>query len=384
MINKILSTLCILFICGIAAQVSAKNDDIGLSVNITMTKVGDIMEELLPIILNNDRYNNPDNGPFIEKNIDNLVQLFSKARPHFEGKTATFKISYDVLLKHINEAKETYKTNSVYTQNLLREITSICTSCHTQDSQKRTLFKGANRESFANDLDYAEFNFLTRNYPEAINYFDKYLLASNKKTNEKQILSALNRELLIYTQIYNNPVKGAEHFQNYVNSKKFSRYVNTSLGEWLVGLQELKNSDLIKANLDDFDNLEAAVYKVIGATDKYDSAVIPTKRKKVSYIWLRGQLYRYFMHKSEKQEIPKLLFWLSIIDRATNYSHYYSFADLYLTECILKYTQHPFAKLCFDEYEDYVTFSYSGSMGTNLPEDVKKELERLEKLVYPQ
>jgi len=384
MINKILLSLCILFVCGIAAQVSAKNDDIGLSVNITMSKVGDIMEELLPIILNNERYNDPDNSPFIENKIQDLVQLFSKARPHFEGKTETFKISYDVLLLNIKEAQNAYKTNSVYTQNLLREITSICTSCHTQDAKQRTLFKGANRESFANDLDYAEFNFLTRNYPDAIKYFDKYLLASKKGTNEKQILSALNRELLIYTQIYNNPVKGAEHFQKYVATKKFSRYVNANLGEWVEGLENLKNSDLLKTNLDDFNNLETTVYKVFGATNKYDSAVVPSKRKVVSYIWLRGQLYRYFMDKSEKQEIPKLLFWLSIIDRATNYSHYYSFADLYLTECIVKYTQDPFAKLCFDEYEDYVTFSYSGSMGTNLPPDVKKELERLEKMVYPQ
>ncbi len=342
------------------------------------------MVELLPIILNNRRYNDPQNGPFIETKISELVQLFNKARPHFEGKTETFKISFDVLLKHINEAQNTFKTNSVYTQSLLKEITSICTSCHTQDTKQRTLFKGTNRASFANDLDYAEFNYLTRDYPDALAYFDKFLLSSDKNSDETSILTALHRELLIYAQIYNTPKTGAEKFRTYVASKNFSRYVNVSLTDWLEGLEELSKNDLLKADLDSFSELESAVYKVLGATDRYESVEMPSNRKKVSYIWLRGQLYRYFKNRSTPQEIPKLLFWLSIIDRATNYNHHYSFANLYLTECIIKYAQDPFAKLCYAEYEDYVTFSYSGSMGTNLPEDVKKELQRLKGIVYPQ
>ena len=59
-----------------------------------------------------------------------------------------------------------------------------------------------------------------------------------------------------------------------------------------------------------------------------------------------------------------------------------SLADLYLQECMLIYTQDPYAKKCYQEYREYVEFSYSGSQGTDIPPDIQQELKKLHKKVY--
>jgi hypothetical protein len=55
---------------------------------------------------------------------------------------------------------------------------------------------------------------------------------------------------------------------------------------------------------------------------------------------------------------------------------------MYLKECMLQYTSHPYAKKCFEEYEAYVTISYSGSRGTDIPDEIQDELKALRIRVY--
>ena len=108
------------------------------SINEIMQQVGEVMTQLLPTLLNNKKYNDTKNVA-IKNNIDKLSMLFSQAAPHFEGRTGTLKISYQVLLAHILKAQKTYDKNRLYSQVLLKEVALICTSCHTQDNKQRTL-----------------------------------------------------------------------------------------------------------------------------------------------------------------------------------------------------------------------------------------------------
>ena len=128
--------------------------------------------------------------------------------------------------------------------------------------------------------------------------------------------------------------------------------------------------------------LQVYVDRILGPLHEPGIAEFPSKKEKVARIWLRGRLFHYLNSQPPKEEIPVILYWLAIIDRSVDYSFYYSLADRYLKECMLQYTSHPYAEKCYKEYEAYVTFSYSGSRGTDIPEDVKKELKALKVRVY--
>jgi hypothetical protein len=66
-------------------------------------------------------------------------------------------------------------------------------------------------------------------------------------------------------------------------------------------------------------------------------------------------------------EVPRLLYWLAVSDRALHYRFYDSLSRHYLEQCMREHTDHAFTKECFKEYEMLMVVSFSGSGGVYLP-----------------
>ena len=98
-----------------------------------------------------------------------------------------------------------------------------------------------------------------------------------------------------------------------------------------------------------------------------------TAQEEVTRVWLRGQLYHYLNTNPKENEIPILLYWLSVTDRSIAYNFYFSLADLYLKQCTLNYPDHPYAHRCFDEYKNYVYYTYQ-KHGVKIPQYIQVEL----------
>jgi hypothetical protein len=101
------------------------------------------------------------------------------------------------------------------------------------------------------------------------------------------------------------------------------------------------------------------------------------------YLILSGILFEYLSTHEDSSFTPEVLYWLGRVDRTLNNTFFYSLADMYLKECILKYSQSKVAEKCYNEYELNMVLAYSGSGGTNLPYDVQQELASLKLLVKP-
>ena len=103
--------------------------------------------------------------------------------------------------------------------------------------------------------------------------------------------------------------------------------------------------------------------------------------QQISRVWLRGRLYHYLNRNPKADEIPRILYWLSICDRSISSNFYFSLGDMYLQTCVKNYSNHPFAKRCYAEYETFVTALYSGAGGLFMPTSVSDELRRMKAMV---
>ena len=101
----------------------------------------------------------------------------------------------------------------------------------------------------------------------------------------------------------------------------------------------------------------------------------------VTLLVASGVLSHYLNDKPQSKLAPQILFWLGVADKQLGSTYLFSLGDLYLKECIQQYPKSTFAKKCYREYEDNLIFGYSGSSGTDIPEDEKKELARLKALI---
>lgn len=364
----------ILFLLSIISFSADSAQDLnGLGLNEKMSRLGNAMANLFPLAVNDAAFTNPSNQDKIKQNLAIMADTISQVKPHFENRSATYLVSYEVIKRHINDIQAAYHNQRLpHAQAMLRATAVICVSCHSQDQVPRKLFKGYARGSFSSDFDYAEYNFITRNYAPAVQYYRLYLdkLATNK--TEAYQLTAVRNILMVYTQVLNDIKTGITILKSLQRNTKLTTYTKKNIEAWLVGLKEIQRLDS-PGKTPSYEQLQHYVDTFVKPGDG------PFKAE--YHYWIKGLLYRYLSATPPNEQIPSLLYWLSVTDRITSHSYYYSLGDLYLKHCMLDYPHSPYAKKCYAEYEDYVVYSYSGSRGTDIPDDIQIELESYRKLV---
>ena len=216
---------------------------------------------------------------------------------------------------------------------------------------------------------------MTRNYDEAVKYYDKHLASPTEKT-EIEIVQPLQRIITIYTQVNNRPAEGIARLKKYQSLKGHTMDSEIQLGNWIRGLEQLNNSGLINDKPVTFDQLKLYTAKYLGDLDGLTIEIHSNAKQEVQRVWLRGQLYHYLNGKPDAKEIPMILYWLSVADRSITYNYFFSMTDLYLKHCVLKYPKHLYAHRCYREYREYVDYTYT-RIGKPIPAGIKKELREL-------
>jgi len=377
-LRKIIQCSLLAF-CLITATLASADQSNQLRLNQTMTKIGDIMIEMFPVIVAKRELKSAEFDA-LKQHIETLQTLFQQSAPFIQQKSDTYNVSLQYALSYLTNTRKLLDKDLDEARKQLYSLAPICTSCHTQDNKLRTFFSGSKRDQFGDDYSFAEFNYLSRNYELAISYYDKYLRSGQRKT-ELDIIQPLQRIVTIYTQIYNKPAEGAKVLKNYSKLKHHTQETRSHLRGWITGLEALAQKSGA-TNLTDFSAIKKAVKRILGPLDQPFSQLNLTAEQEIERVWLRGQLYHYLNNTKKQNEIPTILYWLSICDRSTGYNFYFSLADLYLNECMQSHPNHPYATRCFAEYEAFLTYRYSGSSGTHLPDEVDKALHHLRKKLH--
>ena len=364
----------------VSTLVSAAEPAAPASLNRIMSNIGTTMIDTYPIIVTQRELTVAEKR-LLRANIKRLSELFESAEPFIRARSETYVVSYRFILEYLRETQRAIADKNLdYARSRLYGLGSICTSCHTQDTKLRTLFTGAGRERFPNDAAYAEFNFLTRNYDEAEKYFERDLRSGNTKT-EYDVIRPLQRLIVIYTQIKNQPGAGADVLSKFVDLPAHTDATRGELKGWIAGLRVLESRGADKVTAPAFAEIETRVRDILGPLDQPLSVLRVAPDQEIQRLWLSGILYHYLNRKPPTDEIPKLLYWLAVNDRVVGYSYYFSLADLYLKECVYNHAQHPYAQRCYAEFKEYVNFIYSGSGGTYIPPELTQEMRKMKEAI---
>lgn len=351
------------------------------ALNRIMTQVGTITVEIYPLIVAKRAFT-PQEITRLDDALSQMSTLFSAAAPFIGEKADSYQISYEFISRYLDVVKTVLRTSDIdYARTHLYALGEICASCHTQDTTLRTLFSGTTRDVLPDDYAFAELNYITRDYDDAVKYYEKFLDSPGRKT-ELNIIQPLQRIITIYTQVHNDPRQAIHILEKYTSYKQHTPETLAELNNWISGLQELEASGVSKTPTVRFATLQEYVAKYLGDyLHTKDHATAPkqsTAKQEVQRVWLRGQLYHYLNKQPEENEIPMLLYWLAVIDRSIAYNFYFSLADLYLKQCVLKYPTHPYAQRCFAEYENYVDYTYV-QYGEKIPPGIQLELVEMQK-----
>lgn len=319
------------------------------------------------------------------KNLTDLSDFFKSAKHADLLKRPGFRPSLETINNHLEETIISVQSgNTIFAQKRLNVLGALCVSCHSQipHSVAKNAF-GENivkekRESFDSDLSYANYLFLVRRFDDSRVYFDKAIdegLNKNARYSRQEFLSALRGALSIDTKIDFNVDIAQAFIAKWENDKRLSNNDKKLFNRWKADLAQWKNfkpsevksmRDFIKRNLEKMDMKKEILF---------------TGEDDITLLVSSGVLQKYLVENPTTDLAPEMLYWLSIIEHRMSNTYFFSLGDLYLKDCITKYPASPYAKKCYQEYAASIEAGYSGSAGTDIPAEEKKELMRLKKLL---
>ena len=348
--------------------------------NSAMFEAGILMSELYPLIFDEKIFSTKDNEQKLKQNINRLQKIFTEQEQHINQEIEPFQASYEMAKEHLDVIVDSYSNGTAYgTQNLLRTLGYICSNCHAQDTKERTIFSGVERIKFDSDFQYAEFSYATRDYKTAAIYYNQFILDPKNQDEFYFNHIALKRMLTIYVQIYKDLKTISLQLKQYEQLPWLKPLKNDILG-WNEGIKKLTNNQRLMVKNLTFSHIQQEIEKYFDPSLGQVEPFLASPKNEITYLWLRGTLHDYLNENPKTKHMPLILYWLSLTERALDYNYYYSFADLYLKNCMRHYPNDPVAKKCYQEYERYTEFAYSGSL--IIPRNVLDELNTLHKLIY--
>jgi hypothetical protein len=323
-----------------------------------------------------------------EELINNLsdLSLFFKSAKHAEFfQRPGFKPSLEAISNHLDETILSVEADSfIFAQKRLNVIGALCVTCHSQlpDSVSKNAFKenvkSEKRERFDSDFSYANYLYLVRRFDESKKYFHKVIdeaLAKSQNISNREIVASLRKIISIDTKIKFNYEKAKDAIAKWEKDPRFSQNDKKMINRWGTSLKKWKGftpsaikaiTGFIGINLSPLDMKKEIIF---------------TGEEDITLLISSGVLLNFLVENPKSEHAPEILYWLSMAEYRMGNSYFYSLGDLYLKDCIRKYPASPYAKKCYQEYADSIEAGYSGSAGTDIPINEKKELIKLKSLL---
>jgi hypothetical protein len=232
---------------------------------------------------------------------------------------------------------------------------------------------------------------LVRRLSDSVKYFELTIKKSILKNQNIQainltddkvingdIYTSLRRVLSIYTKITPEPQKAILFLKKYSNDKSISKMTRIEIGSWIQALEKWRQYDFNKIpSINDFVAKNLASLE----SSELSKAKIHSGENDITLLISSGVLSKYLNDNPQTDVTPEILYWLAVAERRLSSTYFFSLSDIYLKECIVQFSSSPYAKKCYQEYEDNIQFGYSGSAGTDIPVEEKRELDRLKKII---
>ena len=348
--------------------------------NRDMKGIAGTFKTLLPYLTSLEDYRDKKNEKEIKSALEDLVEQFDGIEKHLGQKKLNFKVSKRVIREHLEETIDNFDKHRSYSYKMAKSVPGLCIHCHAHDGKKPLFGSQYTRADFKNDFEFAEFNHMTRNYAEAIKYYDRFI-EKNKKNPNFNASEALKRQLSLYVMSLNKPNKALDYLNQMKKTKGLDFFSQNDVKEWISGLQKIsekKKSLHIELSKED---LEGSIQNALNMISETET-LITDEKDRVFYLVFERKLNDYLNDSDSDYDTPVILYWLAFVERKLNYNLFYSFADVLLRECMISYTKHPYAKKCYQEYKNQMVFSFTGSSGEHIPDDVRKELIELKQMIF--
>jgi len=352
---------------------------------LSMNRAFNAVNELIPFLVHEDQFKDKKNEVIIKTHLKELGNAFKTAGHDNLIKHDLFAPSYELLTEDIHEMTKSFEEGKKdYSFWMMKETMTMCLDCHARLPQGVTSsFQNGelsvNTQKIQTPYELGLAYMIVRRFVDAKQNFTRDIQDNIIRKNFSEIIPSLKHILMIETKIKKDPVTMISIIDDYTRKNNFPSFITKELRGWKRRLLVWKDEKLL-SGLSNESELK----------DFIKRRLLPLKRKgeykdefKVDLLFASGIISTYFFENQNSPSAPEIGLWLGWMEKRLKKDEFMSSGDLFLKQCIRKYSKHPVAKECLEEYKESVEFDFTGSGGTSIPKEIARELEELEKLVYP-
>lgn len=297
---------------------------------------------------------------------------------HFEFfKQENFDPNLSIIRSSIHQFKESAKMKNFYfAKRGLKTIVAKCITCHAQlPSEKYGKINGKYvnilEAEVKSSYDQAMMAYLLRDYKMAIN---KFMNAVKEYKHDPQIQDRSIRKIIkisfMNTHDKNSLLKDLKAIKPYI---KKGTYLSENIEMWEKQILEFK---LPASGI----GIKKLVKQMLVPIEDEVRLGDPSNEM-IKLHYMQGVLSRYMTIEKGKGSTAMALYWLGLIENSFHEDFMFSLGDMYLKRCIKDYSSSEYAMKCYKALEDSYVMGFTGSSGTSIPSDIKKELKNLKKLL---
>jgi hypothetical protein len=325
----------------------------------------------------------PENSGKIEESLHKITEHAKSLQGKVFKEDPALKTNADLLAAHMSETERLFKSgNKPFARFMAQSSMQMCIACHTREKSFDFALPEAELEGLS-PLDKANFYFATRQFEKGKEIYVGAVGAyPGNGISAMQLRSSLLALAVYFAKVKEEPAQAAAYFEKIAARKDLPPYLQSEAKAWARDFKDW-SAEKAPAKAKPTELVLIGRAKQILAAD--DFSLIGDSDRQFHIRRLRASSLLHQVLEAPGDRSPakaQALLLLGQIYQRVSYNLFFRFGEMYLKTCIQEYKKTREAKNCYDALEQMLSEGYTGSLGTNVPEDEQVELFRLKRLAY--
>jgi hypothetical protein len=333
------------------------------------------LRELQPFIADQDRFSAPANKQKVGKLLQDLRANFHSLEsiPSRYRKVPGFSENLTLMSNLLDDATRRFSEGKVsYAWWRARGIPSSCFACHATYKVSASYSNEGAIDPSLDALDRARFLLATRQFPQAQEALLQVLKDPTFRFSYDEALRSL---LIVVTRINKSPNEGIALFKSVLATSKLPEEDAHEVRGWIESLEKWREGKTPT----EYDSLATGEKLILAGAARG----LEYYQDDVSL--LRGTAIIHDMLEKggvSPEQRRRGLYLLGFAYGSLPGYFAESWAGMYLEQCISEFPGTKDAQRAYRVYRDMTTDEFTGSGGTNLPDEVKLHLEELRQKAF--
>lgn len=358
-----------------------------------MDKIFGALVGVLPLSLNGAEYEKPANREMVLGKLKDLSDESQQLEAHAGNNDRTFAFIAGSLAKDARDIYRWYARGSYgESRYLLHNLTENCIACHSRLPETKgfpaatTFFKDVNVSGLPL-MERAQLQMATRQFDAALNTYEELFKSAETRTSEIIMMDGFVDYLKICVRVkqdINRPIPVLEAMRKRTDLPKFAAI---QIDQWVASLKRL-------AKRRDKSGTELQVARKLINDAQRSSEFRMDRGRLVDYIYASRLLNSYVgakdpgmsgategKNKGIRNDLAEAYYLLGVTESMIGRSYWLSQTEFYLETAVRTAPHSRFAEKAYALLEEQVVVEFSGSAGTNVPDDMQKTLDDLRRLM---